>query len=763
MIRNWIRSFNDDRLAWFWLAAVAGLTSFLRWHGFDAPLHTDICVYAMMGTELLQGGQLYHTLLDNKPPGIYFFYMLAIRIAGDAPLVFNALGLLFILLAQFFIFLILKRMASSLFGLLGAFLWGIVTLSIPIWANHPHTEVFINAFLLLAVWGMVARLQGVRHGLWWTGLGLGLASVMKTNVFFVFLTLFVFFVVLVWQGRRRGEMVPGWKEAVCLIAPPLTIWAGVVGYFLVQGTLPEFFDIVFKSLRAYAGNIFVNQIEFFFVWKKHPPIYQHLFLVTILVTLGWGLGKSLQRRLTRVEAVVLFYLGGCLLMIGSLDGLYILYFQIFLPPLTLLSTLFFYEIRTRARRFFVPAMIGMVLVVGVYGLRYLSKTPEQISIEQYGDVLLADRKLGDYIQSITEPDDRVYQWGMNAHLNYYSCRKSPVGLIQNHLLDFSPDAIQFKIKNKTFDALMKAPPEMIIFAAWIGDFRSNMFYQALWPNYTYFGCYDKYLIFIRKSIAVDPRADPEMFRMITEKSHNTLGTARLLTAAQSRKLFDQGKLITGKESRDFLTLEGKDRFEQTINQGVRLARAGKWHAAMEIWAKAHDIKRLRPESFANLGIYHEYMGSYYLALQNYAAAAQQLDSPWDDYYRSARMRMVHELHLLEDRSPAAPRLKRNLVDAKDQTDYAQLIQAGNQAARKFRWETARKHWEQALQLDDREIAARANLALYYEIHYEFQKALEFYRVLAQQQKNPWETYRQEVESMLETLPKAGDSPTRPLR
>ena len=113
LLRTLHESFANRRSAWFWLAGIAGLTGWLRGHGFSAPLHTDICVYALIGKGLLAGAPLYGTMLDNKPPGIYLLFMLAIKLFGDAPHVFNLMGLTACWLSQLLIFLILRRREKS--------------------------------------------------------------------------------------------------------------------------------------------------------------------------------------------------------------------------------------------------------------------------------------------------------------------------------------------------------------------------------------------------------------------------------------------------------------------------------------------------------------------------------------------------------------------------------------------------------------------------------------------------------------------------
>ncbi len=743
-------------LLFFILLAIILWTVFLRLHSLPEPLHTDICVYSLIGQGMLDGKPLYFTLLDNKPPGIYILFMLVQGIAGNEPAVFVWLGILFTLFSLFLIFFILVRLANIPTALLGTLLWSAVSLTPQLWANQPHTEVFINTFLLLGLAGIICALQGKRKGLWFGGLGFALASAFKTNVFFIFLAMCIFWAA---SGRKTENPAISRRlgELGILLVPGALLWAGFFLFFILQGTAREFVDIVFRSLHHYAGNILLNEWNYFTrLWQQADVLHNALWLPAVF-SFAWLALKIVRRTIWRnADKALVCYFIGCLITIGSIPSHFLHYYQIIIPPLVLFSALFFYEVyqypmpsRRWQLGFLGLLLAGLLLQQGYYVGRYLASSPDDISTRKYGDdILVADRALGRYLASITKPEDRLYQWGMHAHLNYYSNRKTPAGLIQHHLFFFSPDDVKMKIKNKLVAELTQDPPVLLIFAAWIGDYRETMIYRVLGEKYRYFASFDRYLLFVRRDYPLAADADPALFRVITTRSFNDLGTARLQLArenqAHARREINRLK-STG---RDFIVLDEKSRYAELLHQGNQYARNGQWHKAMQAWVRAQAVQPRRPEATANLGIYHEYLGAFYLALDHYEIAFRKLGPPWDNYYRATQRRMHLTAQEQAAKQPPAPVRRRDLAQAAGDDAYARLVQKGNLEAGKSRWQQARIIWEKALHLDSRRPEARANLGIFYEITQEYEMALREYARAAEQLGEPWIHYHQKVREII---------------
>ncbi|MCK5243193.1 glycosyltransferase family 39 protein [bacterium] len=187
------------------LVAIIGLSIFLRLNTIKEPLTLDMCVYAYVGHQMLEGEKLYSDLVDNKPPGIYFLYMFAEMIGGYNQYTYYWLGIIFTILSLLLIFIILYRNTSVLFAIAGSLMWSIISSSYSIGAHQPNTEIFINTFLLFSLWAFSEFLGGKKAYLWLAGIGFGIAAVFKTNVLFVVLAVSMYFPWMLIKNKNYSE------------------------------------------------------------------------------------------------------------------------------------------------------------------------------------------------------------------------------------------------------------------------------------------------------------------------------------------------------------------------------------------------------------------------------------------------------------------------------------------------------------------------------------------------------------------------------
>lgn len=752
---------QNRKIVWGALLLLGILTAALRLHSLQEPLHTDLTVYAYIGNQMLSGEKLYSELVDNKPPGIYLVNLLAVGLGGYRAASICWLGVAAALLTQLFIFLLLRRLAGAGPALWGAAAWTLFSSSFHLLANQPNTEAFINVFLTLAFWLLIRALQSRPQELWLSGLAFGLASFFKTNVFFLFALVSLWLLAFLWkQSGGKGKYLA--RMLAQFLTPPAVFWACVFSYFAATGRWDEFTDVVFKALSIYAGNIPVNEWRFFTVPGIHLGFLQHETIVLAVFFILW-LGLACFRPKTPWDGLLMAYVLGGMLMVGSLAGHFTVYYQIFMPLLTVFFALALHELRVRLAPHSrlsrgAAALVGLAGLgaLSAYAGQYLATSPEDLSRRKFGEGLVAEQKLGRLLEVLTQPEDTIYQWGTAGHLYFFSRRRAASGVVQNHILFFSPEDVQDKVKNKIFSAVFNARPAFIVFSGWIGDFQESMIFQTLHSQYRYFGAFDKMLIFVRDDHRYDLRTAANLIKtMDAQDERNLYGRLFLAGRTRTPEFYAEAQREANRKLAD---RPGEDRYARLLREGNQSAGQGEWAGAMKAWVEAERIASGRPESAANLGVYHENLGAYFLALDHYQIAFHHLGPPWDAYYRQVQRKLILQVQAAEDRLARPPEFRRNLILAEGRDEYADWVRRGNEEAGKYRWPEARDLWLAATRKHPERPEAWANLGIAYEIARQYDSAVSAYERAAAVLGEPWRTYLNETRAYLGQPPEKSQPP-----
>jgi len=267
---------RPNRLEWSCLLLAAALLIVFRLHAFDLPLENDECNYAYVGARLLEGQSLYTDLWDHQPPGVFVLFAGVIALFGDAPGVFRSLTLVFSLASLGLIFLMLRRISGQTAAISGALLFAIVSSDPGTAGEGCNREIFMNT-LILAAWYSVLRWRG--GSLWWlvgSGLGLGLASVIKTIVAVHWVLLAIWIVTCVAKRTRTRSRIPAIVVALLLLgAGPAVLWLVTGGYFVLTDRWHAFYDAVFLFNLSYSegGGGMLARFGQFFVPDRHPFIF----------------------------------------------------------------------------------------------------------------------------------------------------------------------------------------------------------------------------------------------------------------------------------------------------------------------------------------------------------------------------------------------------------------------------------------------------------------------------------------------------------
>ncbi len=275
-----------------WLA-LAAFSLAVLWA--DAPLYHPIPArdsggFLYIGQQLLHGQRLYADLFDDKPPMIFLVNALGLWLSAGTPWGVWLLEVISLCATLGLAFCLLSRFTGWWPALLGlaAFLGNFLRLLL----GGNFTEEYALPFQFLILVCILP--PDLDQRLTWRAF---LAGVAWAVVFFFKQSIFGFglaaggflFIrgILQW---KRGRF----REPLFYAAGFLSVAGLVAGYFLLKGTLWEFWDATFLSNFAYIAPQGIS---------RAASLYQTL---VGLMTHGWFLAASLALWLVLVQGSVLW-------------------------------------------------------------------------------------------------------------------------------------------------------------------------------------------------------------------------------------------------------------------------------------------------------------------------------------------------------------------------------------------------------------------------------------------------------------------------
>ncbi len=441
-------------------SAVALLPILLSLPFISEPLGHDPAVYF---TVVHSGSLPYAEVFDHKPPLIYGWYALSMFMSGGEPSrqivnLLTALQLSATALAVAWVGLLLggRRLA-----LVASLLMALVV-SNRYLQFDANTEVFMLPPLVLSVALSIVGLS--RRQIRWfclAGAFCGLAMMTKTVAIF---NLVAMVAVLAW-GAAAGQVA--WSNArrwsAALIGCSALIVVLTALPFIVSGTFGEFWH----------ANVTYN-----LDYNAQVPIFAKLFRFSEIdgrVIVGalpvWTLaiiGAVLAcRSIPPVPvAVALASAVGAFAGAVSTGQQYPHYFVVLAPFAALFGAIALVEMtsdwHSRSRRHRVElflialALPTLLALLPLYALD--ADDAYRITHDQVGtNRAIADEEIADYIASVTEPDDTIYNVGQETQLYVLSDRYPAEYYIHSRAFDVEPETFE-----KTILSLEAEPPALIV-------------------------------------------------------------------------------------------------------------------------------------------------------------------------------------------------------------------------------------------------------------------------------------------------------------
>lgn len=445
----------------------------------DVPLERDEGTFAYAGHMLLSGVPLYTELCDLKLPGLYYTYGAFTALFGYSAAGVHAGLLLFNLATIALLFVLARREFDGLTAALTAAAYAILSLSPNVLGFAAHATQLL---MLPAVAGMLLLTQAADRGsqrrLFAAGLLFGLAFTIKQSA--VFFALWAGCFVLVAQLRERPF------AARRLLAREAALAAG--------------FSAPYAAVVA--GALATERFGAFWFWTVEYPSAEALPLAAALRGIGallrqvtgeqtglWvlaGLGAvttalsqlPLERKLLWLSLPV-FMLAAC----STGYALRSHYAVLLLPPVALFAGLF---VRNVGRRFegrwaktlaLVAFAVSWAEIVWARTDYFANPEPARVAREVYGANPFPESvEIGDYIRSISAPEDEILILGSEPQILVYAQRRSASKFLFVYPL-VDGNWYNARLQQELIDEVTADPPAFIVHvgirASWLDRERSN--------------------------------------------------------------------------------------------------------------------------------------------------------------------------------------------------------------------------------------------------------------------------------------------------
>jgi hypothetical protein len=361
---------------------------------------------------------------------------------------------------------------------LAAGLWSIVSLNLPLQANQPNAEVFINACM---IWVFVIFLGAEEQPIGrlkalWLGVLAAAATLFKHTIFLPFATLSIVYVIGTAQAKQlRAKRFVSVVVAFCVI---VFCWLTVGGYFAAGGRFSDFYDAVFRYNISYAGNPLKSLLDS--LWPKRI-----VFLFIAVLPSGLAIGAHFAGMLRRQVQLFMLMIGfsiGVHLAVASTNLWYPHYFQLWLPALcvslgwsyVLLGDMFGRE--TWLKRLLSNIVVGVIVLPILVNQSLMYRlTPEQWAARKYSKCMADYVRQAEEINKILKPQETFYHFGREPGLYFVTKHRPPTGILLYYHLYRGPLTESFS--KRVLSDLERSKPDMLVVRK---DMNIDMSWSPKW-------------------------------------------------------------------------------------------------------------------------------------------------------------------------------------------------------------------------------------------------------------------------------------------
>lgn len=404
------------------LIGIFAVACLLRWPIAEIPLERDEGEYSYVAERWLAGEPPYQSAFDQKPPGVFAVYAVIFRTLGGSTPAIHWGTQVYTLATLAAIFLVGRRLFGPAAGLAASLLAAYMTLDRCVYGNAANTEVFMILPLTLA---FLAALKATDQSsvIWAAASGmLGICAILFKQVALPNVALHA--VMLLFAGQHRPRIVTAYCAAAILVV------GGVVGYFTFAGALNEFLDCVVLHNLAYVQQVPWHYYPYF-LGRTGSVILLQWFPILSFATIGCFRGREVRGVNWPSRRWAVLWLAASFL--GTAIGGYFRehYFFQMIPPIAVLAGagIVWLAERWSSVRSGIVAL-GLCFAAIAFGVLvmpnyYLFGTPAEKARLLYADAPFPESiPVGEYLARHAHPEDRVFVYGNEPQILYYSNRRT---------------------------------------------------------------------------------------------------------------------------------------------------------------------------------------------------------------------------------------------------------------------------------------------------------------------------------------------------
>lgn len=468
-----LKTKNPEIMAIIVLVIILALIAFIRIRLLSFPLERDEGEYAYFGQLILHGIPPYKMAYNLKFPGTYYSYALIMAFFGQTIQGIHFGLLLFNLGSLVFLYLITKKLFNSFTALIAVLTCGLLFISPSLLAQAAHATHFVTFYMLVGTYLLMLGMEKNKLVYYlFSGIMMGLAFIMKQSGLF-FSVFGGIILILNYFINKPGTLTRSLLNLI-IYGVGVCIPAGITFLLMAaSGVFDNFWFWTFTYPRTYGSRVPLSQ-----AWSNFIQLFP---MVTINFTLYWiisGLGiislffykgKKWSRIFLALFLVFSF--------LNAVPGFYFRnhYFIPVLPAVGILTGLFFETINLLIIKYFkhiriITAGIFIILVISQLSSQYQKEVffkhdPNDLCRLIYnGNPFTEAIPVAKYIQANTSEKDRVFVFGSEPEIYFYSQRTSATGYIYMYDLVFEHKFVK-QMQKELMQEVEKAKPKYIVFVS----------------------------------------------------------------------------------------------------------------------------------------------------------------------------------------------------------------------------------------------------------------------------------------------------------
>ena len=307
---------------------------------FEPYWYGDEGIYASVALEMKRGEALYTQIWDNKPPIIYWTYILC-SYGKDFLFNLRLLNIVTGILTLIGVFKLVKKLFNSKLAFI-TFSISIILLGLPILeGNITNAE---NIFLPLIVWGyyLVVNQSKNKGRFILVGVFLSLAFLYKLVAGVSFAALFLYLIVIELRNNKSKNKSINLKNIILIILGFVTPIILLIVWELYKGTFIEFINTTLVDMVIYVGYGGEDWLGLVFLKFTGPAKIILTTVFVCLVGINFLKGKISKRSLF-ISFVFLFEFLGVLISSRGYNH----YLLQLIPSLMLIVSLFLEKLAER--------------------------------------------------------------------------------------------------------------------------------------------------------------------------------------------------------------------------------------------------------------------------------------------------------------------------------------------------------------------------------------------------------------------------------